>query len=102
MNKTSTDRVRQYRQRQRDASRKLVRLYLDADASDMLAKLAHGLPQTALAEALLTTAIMQACAGQNVRLQSDAEPDGTRHGVPEPVGADTTAIPLFPGRRRRG
>jgi hypothetical protein len=45
--KSSTERVRQYRQRQREAKRKLVRVYLDATTAAKLAQLsaAARLPQ---------------------------------------------------------
>jgi hypothetical protein len=36
---TSTERVRRYRQRQRDAERKLVRVYLPSDTASRLAQL---------------------------------------------------------------
>lgn len=101
-NSSSTDRVRQYRQRQRNANRKLVRLYLDADTSDKLEQLASGQPIAALAKALLTTAITHAWAARAAQQQVDRkEREGRRQAAPQPAAkADSAKSAHFLGRRR--
>jgi hypothetical protein len=103
MNKVSTDRVRQYRQRQRDASRKLVRFYLDADSCDKLAQLASsGQPHAALAEALLTAAVANAWSIREAQQQTDRKGrEGRSQAVPESIAASASARPAHCLGRRR-
>jgi hypothetical protein len=100
VNECSTERVRQYRQRQREARRKLVRFYLDAETSAKLEQLASGQPHAAFAEALLTTAIAQAWSAREAQQQDENELEGNCPGKHEPAGADAARLAQFPGRRR--
>lgn len=101
-NSSSTDRVREFRQRQRDASRKLVRFYLDAESAAMLEQLASGRPHAALAEALLTTAIAQAWSAREAQKHCDRkEREGRSHAGHQPAAtAETAKSAHFLGRRR--
>lgn len=56
MNTTSTTRVARYRERQREAGRKRVTLYIDGDAQRKLERLAGDKPQSAFIEELLHVA----------------------------------------------
>jgi hypothetical protein len=100
-NSSSTDRVRQYRQRQRNANRKLVRFYLDAESATKLDQLAIGQPHAALAEALLTTAITHAWAAREAQQRDREEREGRSQAAPQPAAkADSARSAHFLGRRR--
>lgn len=96
----STERVRTYRQRQRDASRKLVRFYLGAETAAMLEQLASGQPHAALAEALLTTAISQSWEAHQAQQADSRIRCAHPHASPEPADAAVSRLAQFPGRRR--
>lgn len=66
---SSTGRVRQYRQRQSEAGRKLVRFYLDLETSAKLDQLAGDQPHAKFAEELLTAAIAQAWSDRTAQQQ---------------------------------
>lgn len=101
-NRNSTDRVREYRQRQRDASRKLVRFYLDAESAARLEWLANDRPHAAVAETLLTTAIAHAWTVREAPQQPDREKrEGHSQTGHQPAAKADTARPAqFLGRRR--
>lgn len=103
VHETSAGRVRQYRQRQREACRKLVRLYLDAEASARLAQLAGGQPHAAFAAALLTTAIAQAWTAGEARQQREREErEGCSQARPNSAATGASAgAAHFRGCRRR-
>lgn len=100
---SSAERVRRFRERQRDANRKLIRFYLDADSCDKLAQLAsNGQPHAALAEALLTAAIVNAWAAREAQQQRDCkEREGRRQAASQSPALVNSASPAqFLGRRR--
>lgn len=90
--KPSTDRVRQFRKRQRAANRRLVRIYLPGDAAAKLAQLSADAAGRGFAEALFAGAIVQAWSQREARRA--AETDERQCG-----GRSQETI-RFPGRRR--
>lgn len=98
----STERVRKFRQRQREASRKLVRFYLDAETGARIDQLASGKSYAEFAAALLTAAISQAWSA-NQALQKEGTRitrGGRLQASCEPTNAGAARLAQFPGRRR--
>lgn len=87
----STERVREYRARQRDAGRKLVCIYLSGDIAARLAQLADWHGERNYAEELLAHAV-QAAWWEKMIAGAALQ---TRRAV-----AAGDAFSLFPGRRR--
>jgi hypothetical protein len=73
MNKSSTERVQRFRQRQRDAGNRRITLYLDHETQRKLDQLAGGQAQAGYLETLVKTAIKREWTALASR-RNDGEP----------------------------
>ena len=90
MKECSTDRVRRFRERQDEAGRKRITLYLDPETQRKLAQLAGGQAQTAFLEMIVRKAVVREWSALVITQKQgqDKQCCGTRNPL------------AFPGRRR--